>query len=92
MYGTPLCRSAQVLQRTRSIISAILAMFPDLAPSGSSSRRRRKARFLGVNGAPIEAPAAAPRRRKRRKMTAAEKNAASDRMKRYRATKKKAAK
>ena len=65
----------------------ILNLFPDLTSSGSPARRGRRA--LGVDGAPIAAPAAAPRR-KRRKMTAAEKQAASARMKRYWAGRKKA--
>lgn len=66
----------------------ILAAFPDLRSSGSPARRGRTPRALAVDGAPIEAPAAAPRRRKRRKMTAAEKKAASERMKGYWARKK----
>jgi hypothetical protein len=66
----------------------ILASFPDLRSSGSSTGPGRKRRSLAADRAPIEAPAAAPRRRKRRKMTAAEKKAASERMRRYWAAKK----
>lgn len=77
------------LEELRREEAAIRAAFPDLEGAGETRRGRRRGRTgrsqpaAGGDTAAAQAGAAKAKRRPRRRMTAAQKKAVSDRMKKY---------
>ena len=89
--------AARRLEELRQEEAAIRAAFPDLedegrAPRGAGRRGRRAKRAAagGAAAAAGEASAASKSRRRRYKMSAAQKRAVSERMKKYWAARRKA--
>ncbi len=68
----------QRIDELRAEEAAIRRAFPNLAAAGGGGRGRRGRKAAGAAGTQTRR-----RRRKRRKMTAAEKRAVSERMKKY---------